>query len=295
MSKSVRIEIDVAMKMRDGIVLRADIYRPDDQQKHPAILSRLMGKRFGHITNLEILPAVEAGYALISQVCRGKGTSGGEWAGRYLPDVEGQDGYDSVEWIAAQPWCDGNVGMSGYSHGGIFAWHAAMENPPNLKAIAPWSSTVPGGSSKGVPPFSGGTIPLSTTLNWLLNESVSVIDRFEQEGHEVGEMRRALEWMRKNPEEYIYYLPLKEVPLARFERMGEMWKWRLRGAPNRAKGEGSPFKKMVIPVSHQCGWYDNTSWTSIQVFCLDIIKYQKKGPIYARNLLPGVRLQTIDR
>jgi putative CocE/NonD family hydrolase len=266
MSKSIHIDTNVPMKMRDGVALRADIYRPDDTQKHPAILSRLMSKMLGHVTNLEIINAVAAGYALISQVCRGKGASEGEWAGRYLPEVEGPDGYDSVEWIASQPWCDGNVGMSGYSHGGIYAWYAAMENPPHLKAIAPWSSAVPGGTSKGVPPFSGGAIHLSTTLNWLMNESVSVVDRFEKEGQDVSEMRRALEWMRNNPEEYIYYLPLKDTPLARFERIGEMWQWRLHGAPNSARGEGSPFKKITIPVSHQCGWYDNTAWTSIQGF-----------------------------
>ena len=266
MPKSMRMEINVPMKMRDGVELRADIYRPDDTQKHPAILSRLMGKQFGHITNLEVINAVEAGYALISQVCRGKGTSEGEWAGRYLPDVEGQDGYDSIEWIADQPWCDGNVGMSGYSHGGIFAWYAAMENPPHLKAIAPWSSSVPGGTSKGVPPFSGGAIHLSTTLNWLLNESVSVVDGFEKEGQDVSEMRRILRWMRDNPEEYTYFLPLKDTPLARFERIREMWQWRLRGAPNSARGEGPPYKKVTIPVSHQCGWYDNTAWPSIQGF-----------------------------
>lgn len=156
MSKSVRIEIDVPMEMQDGIVLRADIYRPDDKQKHPAILSRLMGKRFGHMTNLEVINAVEAGYALISQVCRGKGTSEGEWAGRYLPEVEGRDGYDSVEWIAAQPWCDGNVGMSGYSHGGIYAWHAAMENPPHLKAIAPGRQLCPAVRVKACRRFPAG-------------------------------------------------------------------------------------------------------------------------------------------
>jgi len=266
MSKSVRIEVDVPMKMRDGINLRADIYRPDGSEKHPAIFSRLMSKRFGHMTNLQVINAVEAGYALVSQVCRGKGTSEGEWAGRYLPEVEGPDGYDSVEWIADQHWCDGNIGMSGYSHGGIYAWHAAMENSPHLKAIAPWSSTVPGGSSKGVPPFSGGATHLSTTLTWLLNESVSVIDRFEQEGQDVREMRRALEWMRNRPEEYVYYLPLKDTPLARFERIDDMWKWRLRGAPNRARGEGSPFERIKIPVSHQFGWYDNTAWPSLQGF-----------------------------
>jgi predicted acyl esterase len=52
--------------------------------------------------NLEIISASYAGYALVSQVCRGRGTSDGQWAGQYSASVEGMDGYDSVEWIASQ-------------------------------------------------------------------------------------------------------------------------------------------------------------------------------------------------
>ncbi|MBN2238785.1 MAG: CocE/NonD family hydrolase, partial [Dehalococcoidales bacterium] len=106
MTSQIRMDEDVEMKMRDGTVLRADIYRPDDNDKHPAIFSRAYHKIFGSYGHLNIIHAVRAGYALVGQVVRGRGSSEGTWNPEDAVTVEAQDGYDSVEWIAGQNWCD---------------------------------------------------------------------------------------------------------------------------------------------------------------------------------------------
>jgi len=142
------------MEMRDGTVLRADVYRPDDTRKLPAILIRTPYNKLlerGHFLNL--IDATFAGYAVVAQDVRGRFASEGQWkAGGDLSTVEGPDGYDSVEWIASQRWCDGNVGMQGLSYVAHLQWITAMENPPHLKAIAPGLGGM-GGEGSGVAPL----------------------------------------------------------------------------------------------------------------------------------------------
>ena len=139
MHSSMRIEKDVPMEMRDGTVLRADVYRPNDNQRHPAILFRSGYNRARSVPRRDFMSLVDmilAGYAIVIQDIRGRFASEGEWGGGYA--VEFRDGYDSVEVLAAQPWCDGNVGTAGGSYLANLQWITAIENPPHLKAIASW-------------------------------------------------------------------------------------------------------------------------------------------------------------
>jgi hypothetical protein len=80
------------------------------------------------------------GYALCRVDVRGTGSSGGTALDEYTAD-ETRDGYDAVEWLAAQPWCDGNVGMWGISYGGFTSIQVAMLRPPHLRAIVPVMAT----------------------------------------------------------------------------------------------------------------------------------------------------------
>ena len=83
---------------------------------------------------IRFLYLAERGYAIVQYEVRGTGNSGG-WSKDIYSDDERQDGYDMVEWIAAQPWCNGNVGMIGISYGGVVQWQVAVQAPPSLKAI----------------------------------------------------------------------------------------------------------------------------------------------------------------
>lgn len=125
-----RVERGVKIKMRDGVELVADIVRPVDEGKYPAILSRTPYGR----SAAEGQFYAERGYVFVSQDCRGREDSGGKWD----PFVnEGPDGYDSIEWVGTQPWCTGKVGMIGGSYGGYVQWSAAVLNPPHLTCIVP--------------------------------------------------------------------------------------------------------------------------------------------------------------
>ena len=110
MTKTFRFDSDVPIEMRDGVLLRADIFRPDDSARHPAILYRSYGKgRVPPIRN----DLVGAGYAFVASDLRGRGASGGEWDPSKNFLVEGPDGYDTIEWAAAQPWCSASIFTSG--------------------------------------------------------------------------------------------------------------------------------------------------------------------------------------
>ena len=96
MAVSIHIDVDVPMEIRDGTKLRANIDRPDDNQKHPAIFMHAYWKTYGSFWHLDIFRAIRSGYALIGQVIRGRGESDGKWRpGNAI--IQNHDGYDSIE------------------------------------------------------------------------------------------------------------------------------------------------------------------------------------------------------
>ncbi len=157
------VEQGLEVAMRDGVVLRADVYRPRSTASVPALLLRTPYDRsIGLIPASGIEPerAVEAGFALVCQDVRGLHGSGGEF---YTFVAEPADGYDSVEWVAAQPWCDGAVGMVGRSYAATCQWLAASEQPPHLRAICP---VVTGSDFYRGWVYQGGAFQLGFNLYW---------------------------------------------------------------------------------------------------------------------------------
>src|ERR1041385_6147837 len=127
----------IHVPMRDGVKLSVHVRRPDAPGKFPAILQYTpygKGPLRGHH------PIVEHGYATVDFDVRGTGNSAG-WNDSLYCDAERQDGYDMVEWAAAQPWCNGNVGMWGISYGAVVSLQVAGMAPPHLKAIIARSGT----------------------------------------------------------------------------------------------------------------------------------------------------------
>ena len=122
------------MKTRDGVTLRADIYRPNSPDKFPVILIRTPYDKSVGGTVAPAYTIVPRGYILIIQDVRGRYASEGEW---YPFRHEQNDGYDAVEWAAALPYADGKVGMMGASYVGATQMLAAIAQPPHLTAIAP--------------------------------------------------------------------------------------------------------------------------------------------------------------
>ena len=128
-------EHDVAVTMRDGIVLRADVWRPRGAGPFPVLLYRTpYGKSAAQSDYTTFGKAVERGYAVVMQDVRGRFASDGEFE-PYRH--EGRDGYDTIEWAARQPWSNGSVGTFGLSYPGAVQWLAAVEGPPHLRAMVP--------------------------------------------------------------------------------------------------------------------------------------------------------------
>src|SRR5882724_10198015 len=125
----VTIERGVAMKTRDGVTLRADIYRPKSDGKFPVLLTRTPYNKAGGDFGSR---AAALGYIVIMQDVRGRFTSEGEW---YPFKYESQDGYDTVEWAAALPYANGKVGMFGGSYVGATQMLAAIATPPHLAGV----------------------------------------------------------------------------------------------------------------------------------------------------------------
>jgi putative CocE/NonD family hydrolase len=128
----VTVDRNVPAKMRDGITLRADIYRPKADGKFPVLLVRTP---YDKTQELHFgLRAAARGYIVVAQDVRGRFESEGDW---YTFKNESQDGYDTVEWAAALPNSTGKVGMFGGSYVGATQYLAAIAHPPHLAGICP--------------------------------------------------------------------------------------------------------------------------------------------------------------
>lgn len=160
----VKLEEDIYVTMRDGTKISVDIYRPQKDGKYPALLSMAP-----YIKEIQQQPpilthSIEAGntgffvtngYVHVIAQSRGTGKSQGQY--NLLHAKEHEDGYDLVEWIALQPWCDGNVGMIGDSYYAMIQYLVAAQQPPHLKCIAPFDGATdmyrdiayPGGMMQG--------------------------------------------------------------------------------------------------------------------------------------------------
>jgi hypothetical protein len=151
----VKEEKGVSISMRDGVRLAADIYRPDTAKPCPALLSispygkdvQKLPSPVGPLSPMRGNGGQEAGdtnffvsrgyvHAIVD--ARGSGDSEGVYP--FYGVKEHEDGYDVVEWLASQPWCDGNVGMLGMSYFGIIQYLIAAQQPPHLKAIFPYEA-----------------------------------------------------------------------------------------------------------------------------------------------------------
>jgi uncharacterized protein len=129
---TVVTEFGVPVKMRDGVTLRADIYRPKEDGKFPVLLERTPYDKNGERTFG--LMAAARGYVVIIQDVRGRYTSEGQW---YTFRHESNDGYDTIEWAAALPYSNGKVGMFGGSYVGATQMLTAIVHPPHLAGICP--------------------------------------------------------------------------------------------------------------------------------------------------------------
>lgn len=127
------IEENVMIPMSDGTLLAADIFRPDSDDTFPVIVERTPYGKSGLLTNIYF---AERGYVFVAQDVRGRNNSEGDWY-PFLNEgwLENKDGYDTVEWLAEQPWSNGRVGVYGGSHTGYNAYLVGPAQPPAMTSM----------------------------------------------------------------------------------------------------------------------------------------------------------------
>ena len=242
-------ERDVAVPMRDGVQLQADVLRPSAAGRFPTLVYRTPYDRKRSEENEVVTEALSRGYAVVLEDVRGRYGSQGD----FVPYAnEGRDGYDTIEWAASQSWSTGDVGTFGLSYPGAVQWLAAVESPPHLKAMVPAMTF----SSPRNFFYAGGAWDLSW-LSWIWNNiAPDARVRRNLAGPRTGrEARQAWKGLEK---ELPYRLPLTDIPelteaapyyfdwLA--HRPGDAWwEWaELRGR----------YGKVRAAVLNFSGWHD---------------------------------------
>jgi putative CocE/NonD family hydrolase len=242
---------DVAVPMRDGTILRADVFRPEGEGPFPVLVYRTPYDKRGAAESYDThVEAVTRGYAVVLQDVRGRYASDG----LFEPyRNEGRDGFDTIEWAAAQPWSNGIVGTFGLSYPGAVQWLAALEQPPHLEAMVPAMTY----SSPRNFFYMNGVFDLSW-LPWLyLNIAPDARQRLDLPGIRTSEA--AAESWRRVADEYRSWLPLAALPYLRdvapyyyewLEHPPEdpWWDWaEVRGR----------YERVDAAVLHLSGWHDD--------------------------------------
>jgi len=229
----VRIDFNVRVKMRDAVELSADLYRPDAEGKFPVLLSRTPYVKTGALRSGRYF--AERGYVYVAMDVRGRGDSDGKFV-PYRND--GQDGYDAIEWCAAQPWSTGAVGTLGGSYLGRIQWLTAVLQPPHLKAMA--ALVTP--SDPFVEWPTG--IPLPMDISWYHYTA----------GH-VSQNMAAVDWTTIQS-----HLPLVTMDDAA-GRPNPVWKEMFEHPRLDAFWEPlryqNKYDRVKVPVLHISGWYDD--------------------------------------
>lgn len=256
--QQIAVDFDVPARMRDGVILRANVYRPVGDGTWPVLLTRLpYGKDFpGGTSVMDPAQVARRGYVVIVQDTRGRMASEGEW----VPfNNEANDGYDTVQWAAQLAYSNGSVGMYGASYYGFTQWSAAVLTPPALKAMVPfitWNDPL-----NGVV-FRGGALELGSAASWNLMMGLDVmIRRYRDNPQALG---RAIYMLAKEMDALgtagYWSLPLRDFgPIKRHDI-----------APNVFEAIESPMDReltdqmtivgkhenVTVPALNAGGWYD---------------------------------------
>ena len=269
------VERNVAVPMRDGVLLRADVYRPETNQPVPAIVARLPYNKDAlnmMIHAIQPVRAAEAGFAVVYQDTRGRYASEGEF---YPFRHETQDGYDTVEWVAAQPWCSGAVGMTGASYFGATQWLTAIAQPPHLKAIFPVVTTSEYYESWT---YQGGAFQLGFTLLWTLQALAADTSMRQAAAGEADPE----EWVRLITgadalDDLYQYLPLSRLPLLKESKAADYYfDWIAHANDDeywQSIAVNRHYDKVRVPAWNVGGWYDLFLHGTIENF----VRMRKEG------------------
>ena len=241
---TVKRMFDVRTPMRDGVELSADVWMPAEGGPFPTIIIRTPYLKTMAIGDFTLAGwatyFAERGYAVVMQDVRGRGDSDGDFDFFFQ---EGEDGYDTIEWMAAQPWSNGDVCTAGVSYLGTDQWLAAREHPPSLKCMV---ATAAAGRWMHELPYYGGAWMMSWALDWINGTS----GRNMQTANAVGIDMDSVYWHRPlltQDDAMGRDMPLFNDFLEN-STMNEYWE--------RLHFTEEDFRGLDLPVLHVTGWFD---------------------------------------
>ncbi len=248
---------DQSIPMRDGTLLYADVHLPSGQGPFPALLERTPYSKDNSPEVQVGAPSyfAAAGYAVVIQDVRGRFQSAGQYA-PFRDDGWGanRDGLDTVEWIAAQPWCNGQVGTMGGSYSGATQYLLAPTRPPHLRAMVVREASA---DFHAEWVYHGGAFELAFMLGWTLEWAYKDLARLT-DGHSYPERQRILEQARAAIESWQRQLPLNPNPLlvgladwyndylAHPDDGPFWWQWNIE----------QQHSEIETPICHLGGWFD---------------------------------------
>ena len=299
-------ERDVMVKMRDGVHLAVDVYRPNAPGKYPVLYTCAVHNKdlqrpeiaealppqpayaslwYGVVEGGDTKRIIASGYAHVITELRGVGKSEGDY-----DEKNETDHYDMIEWISQQPWCDGNVGMMGISAYGGEQFRAAVQGHPALKAIYPYDSM---GGYSGMWSWRefhpGGVFQM---MPYLLGMFSCVHEPCGRPGPLPPEAEEKWEWAMNNPD-YRMYAHLWNILTQKGQRSG-MTFWTLIDPydyPELLEKSEQDFQKVKIPFVCGSGAYAYTykmHWQGAQHWFMNAKNSPKKrlvfnGPAHAER------------
>jgi putative CocE/NonD family hydrolase len=253
---TIVIEKNVPVPMRDGTILRADVFRPAAPGRYPVILQRTpYNKSLTAVSMLmlDVLRVAGEGYAVVIQDSRGRYASEGTFY-TFKDDI--LDGYDSVEWCAVQPWSDGNVGMYGASYVGATQWLAAISQPPHLKAIFPLITASDYHEGWA---YQGGAFALGFNESWTMTFlAPDTYQRLMQTKPELGERLNTMLQGVDDMCQWFRHVPLNDFPLFG-EAAPYFYDWLAHPDDDdywRQLNIEDRHCQVQIPACNVGGWYD---------------------------------------
>jgi len=242
----------VRIPMRDGIHLGAIVYRPEQPGKFPALVYRTPYGVDDYDAYAELpLKAAKQGYVVFLVDVRGRLSSEGEFEAYRN---EKKDGYDVIEWVAKQTYCNGKVGTYGGSYPGIVQWQAMAESPPHLTAAAP--EMTPIGSHHFF--YYGGAFS-HPWLDWFMPYILA--DKRKRANDPSGpwdDEPATEEWEKSDRRQWYNYRPLVDLPIMK-KYAPEYYEWLKH--PDLTSwwdfvNMENDFPRFKNPVFLESGWYD---------------------------------------
>jgi len=277
--EQVRLTSDVMVPMRDGVRLAADLYRParhgsPEPGPRPAILIRTPYNKVTLQRTQNVGDRwAQAGYACLLQDCRGRYNSEGTFY-KYVNEPE--DGYDTVEWMAAQDWCDGNVGTTGASYLCHVQTFMAPLRPPHLKAMFCIKGGFYNAHTSGV--RQGGALEFRQMV-WAFKEArVSQEAQRDPVVHQAFAETNLADWLKRFPFKRGYS-PISPAPAYEaylFDQLensdyGDYWKQIGLNTEERLAEYAD------IPTVYLSSWYDIYAWSTVDFY--RNLSAIKRGPI----------------